>query len=238
VARAELCALLNDKQTQDNLEKAAGNKIKEWWEAHHQKRLALSPERQADYARVNRMAVAPEPEELTLPPRITVTAGPKTWKKHLYSDAKGDFRPSPPLNRWEALTLTAEMAKKGFKAWLRNPVRKEWSLGVSYEQGSDTASMYPDFLIFRTSGKSGVICDLLEPHAPNQGDLVPKLQGLCRFADRHGDRFGRIELIVIEGVRGKEKLRRVDVNDPDVRDRAKLLTHTPQVVALARQLSP
>jgi hypothetical protein len=80
--------------------------------------------------------------------------------------------------------------------------------------------------------------DLLEPHAPNQEDLAPKVQGLCRFAGQHGDWFGRLEIIVIEGPKGKERLLRLDVNDPDVREKAKLLTQNQQVVALARDLNP
>lgn len=237
VARAELCVLLNDKTTQEGLERVAGQEIKTWWTRHHAARLRLSPERQLDYASVNRMAAAPEPEELKLPPRITVTAGPKRWPRHLYADRAGEFRPSPPVNRWEALTLNEELARKGFKAWLRNPVRKEWSIGVPYEEGGVVSVMYPDFLIFRTEGKSGIICDLLEPHAPNQGDLAPKLRGFCKFANEHGDRFGRLELLIIEGARGKEKLLRINVNDPDVRDKAKLLTDAAQVVELARELN-
>ncbi len=236
VARAELCVLLNDKDTQENLEHVAGKEIKAWWTRHHAARLALSPERQADYARVNRMSTAPESEELTLPPRIMVTAGPKAWKQHLYADASGDFRPSPPLNSWEALTLKEAMGSKGFKAWLRNPVRKEWSLGVPYEETGVSAVMYPDFLVFRTAGKSGVICDLLEPHAPNQGDLAPKLQGLCKFAEHHGGKFGRIEMIVVVEQKWKERLLRIDVNNPDIREKARLLTQAAQVVEFARRL--
>jgi type III restriction enzyme len=237
IARAELCVLLNDKGTQESLERVAGKEIKSWWTQHHSARLRLSPERQADYARVNRMAAEPEPDDLRLPPSITVTAGPKVWKQHLYADANGEFRPSPPLNRWETLALTEELGRKGFKAWLRNPVRKEWSIGVPYEEGGVTSVMYPDFLIFRTEGKSGVICDLIEPHAPNQGDLAPKLRGFCKFANEHGGKFGRLEIIIVEGAKGKEKLLRINVNDPDVRDQAKLLTETSQVVALAQKLN-
>jgi type III restriction enzyme len=237
VARAELCVLINDRATQESLERVAGKEIKSWWTRHHSARLRLSLERQADYARVNRMAAEPEPDYLHLPSSITVTAGPKVWKQHLYADANGQFRPSPPLNRWETLALNEELQRKGFKAWLRNPVRKEWSLGVPYEEGGVTSVMYPDFMIFRSEGKSGVICDLIEPHAPNQGDLAPKLRGFCKFANEHGDKFGRLELVIVDGAKGREKLLRINVNDPDVRDKAKLLTDAAQVVQLARELN-
>jgi type III restriction enzyme len=235
VARAEVCALVHDNETLERLERVAGEEVKELWTKHHSARLALSRERQADYARVNRMAPAPEAETLQLPDKMTVSRGPEQWSKHLFADGKGYFHPSPRLNRWEQLTLEEEMGRKGFRGWLRNPVRKEWSLGVSYEDTGIPAVMYPDFLVFRSVPSGGTIADLLEPHAPNQGDLASKLQGLCKFADRHGGAFGRIELIIAEGRKGREKLLRIDVNDADVRAKAQLLTQNPQVVALARE---
>lgn len=236
IARAELCALIGNKETQEMLEKVAGAKIKEWWRQTHSNRQKLSPERRADYARVNRMALAPEPESLDLPLRLTMTKGPTPWKKHIYVDENGEFYPSPPSNRWEQLTIEREMQSKGFRGWFRNPVRKDWSLGVPYDEAGITAVMYPDFLVFRSAGKQGIIVDILEPHAPNQGDLAPKLQGLCKFADMHGDMFGRIELILVEGDKGKERLLPIDVNNPDIRDDAKLLTERKQVIALALKL--
>ncbi len=99
------------------------------------------------------------------------------------------------------------------------------------------AVMYPDFLIFRQGRRAGVIVDMLEPHAPNQGDLAPKLGGLCKFAEYQGSKFGRIESIMIEGARGKERILRLNVNDEEVRRRARLLTENPQVVALAKELN-
>jgi type III restriction enzyme len=236
-ARAELCVLADDKQTLDELEKVTGQTIKAWWQKHHSARLALSPERQADYSRVNRMAAAPEADMLALPAKFTARKGPKTWEKHLYVDSDDLYAPSPQLSGWEELTLKAELRRPGFKRWLRNPPRKEWSLGIPYDSGGVPAMMYPDFLVFRSEGSSGVICDLLEPHAPNQEDLAPKLGGLCRFAAEHGGRFGRIELIIVEGRKGKEHLLRVNVNDPDVREEARLLDTAPQIVALARRLA-
>jgi type III restriction enzyme len=135
------------------------------------------------------------------------------------------------------MKLETELSAKGFKGWLRNPVRKDWSLGVPYDQTGMSSVMYPDFLVFRSGEGGGVFVDILEPHAPNQGDLAAKLQGLCRFGERHGSQFGRIELILVEGPKGKERLLRLDVNDPDIRDKAKILTENTQVVALARELN-
>jgi type III restriction enzyme len=237
VARAELCVLASDQQTQEYLELVAGKAVKELWSQHHAARRALSPERQADYARVNRLTPASEAEDLLLRESITVTRGPRAWSKHVYVDTQGEFHPSPPFTRWEDLTVSEEMRRRDFRAWLRNPPRKDWSVGIPYEDSGIPAVAYPDFLIFRSVGKGGVVVDILEPHAPNQGDLSSKLQGFCTFADRHGGSFGRIEVIIVEGPKGKERLLRIDVNDPDVRQKAQLITKNAQAVALARELS-
>jgi type III restriction enzyme len=74
--------------------------------------------------------------------------------------------------------------------------------------------MYPDFLFFRRQGE-GIVVDILEPHPLTQGDSAAKAAGLADFAREHGDRFGRIELIVKE----KDKLIRLDVNHGDIRDK-------------------
>jgi hypothetical protein len=114
IARAELCVLANDTRTNENLERLAGNTVRDWWARSHAARLALPPERQAEYARVNRMAANPEAETLELPDELTIRRGPIAWKKHIYTDKGGDFFPSPGLNRWEQLTLEAEMTSKRF----------------------------------------------------------------------------------------------------------------------------
>jgi type III restriction enzyme len=237
IARAELCALVNDSETLDALERVAGERIRELWRETHVKRQKLDPARRAQYARVNRMALAPEPEDLEIPVSVETTKGPKSFQKHIFVDADGDYYPSPPLNPWERLVLEEELQRTGFRGWLRNPVRKEWSLGIPYEDTGIPAMMYPDFLVFRAAGRGGVVVDVLEPHADNQADLAPKLAGLCQFADRHGDRFGRIALILLIEKRSRKVLLPIDVNDPDIRGEAKMITKNRQVVALAEKLN-
>jgi type III restriction enzyme len=237
VARAELCVLTNDGETMEAVEKLAGERVRALWQDTHHERQKLAPDRRADYARVNRMALAPEAEDLELPTAFDAIKGSKSYKKHLFVDADGDYHPSPPLNSWERAVLAAESGGKGFRAWLRNPVRKEWSLGIPYEETGIPAVMYPDFLIFRSAGRGGIVVDILEPHASHQSDLAPKLGGLCKFADRHGDRFGRIELILLRESRGETEILRIDANEADVRGEAKLLTENRQVVAFAERLA-
>jgi type III restriction enzyme len=237
LARAELCVLMNDEGTQARLEQKTGNEVRRLWEKYHAERLSLSPERRAQYAQVNRVAAAPMAEDLVLPEEITVRRGPKAFPGHIYCDQSNDYMPSPALNGWERLTLEAAMREKGFRGWFRNPVRKEWSLGVSYDERGLAGVMYPDLLIFRSVRRSGIAVDVLEPHAASQGDLTPKLLGLCRYAEQHGDKFRRIAAVLVEGAKGRERLLYIDVNDEAVRARARLLTENPQVIALARELN-
>jgi len=55
--------------------------------------------------------------------------------------------------------------------------------------------------------------DLLEPHHTGSADSLAKVKGLCQFAERHGDKFGRIEWIKIEG----SQIKRLNVNSTQVR---------------------
>jgi type III restriction enzyme len=113
---------------------------------------------------------------------------------------------------WERATVEAELARDDVVGWLRNVPRKTWAFKVPYKYDGDDTSMYPDFLFFREQGK-GVVVDVLEPHRLTQDDSASKAAGLAEFAKVHGDRFGRIEVII----KVKDKLIRLDVNDGDVR---------------------
>jgi len=55
--------------------------------------------------------------------------------------------------------------------------------------------------------------DILDPHDPTRADAVPKAKGLAKYAERHGARFGRIQVIAKIG----DQLRRLELTDPRVR---------------------
>lgn len=76
--------------------------------------------------------------------------------------------------------------------------------------------MYPDFLIVRNE-RGRLVVDLIEPHTISLADAPAKAAGLAKFAAQHADKFGRIELILLEGT-GAKKL---DLSDEMVRDRVK-----------------
>jgi len=108
--------------------------------------------------------------------------------------------------------------------WLRNVPRKSWAFTVPYKYDGNDTPMYPDFLSFRKQG-DGIVVDILEPHATSQDDSWAKAVGLADFAVRHGDRCGRIEIIIKE----KEKLIRLDVNKESVRDKARKVSNNTRL---------
>ena len=64
--------------------------------------------------------------------------------------------------------------------------------------------MFPDLVVVRVD-TDGYIFDILEPHDPSRKDNYPKAVGLAKFAEKHWDKFGRIQLIRLKkGVDGRE----------------------------------
>jgi type III restriction enzyme len=215
-AKLELAALLDDEKTVKALEEMSGKTFNAEAEKHKAAIRDLPEARREAYRKLRRQAAKPEPEELELPDIYqSVIDEDGIFSGHLYADAKGLFSFSP--NEWERATVEAELARDDVLGWLRNVPRKSWAFKLPYRyDGDDTAAMYPDFLFFRRQG-AGVVVDILEPHRLTQDDSAAKAVGLADFATRHGDRFGRIELIIKE----KDKLLRLDVNRGDVRDKVR-----------------
>ena len=116
----------------------------------------------------------------------------RVYECHLFIPAEGgEFKVS--MNDWESSLIKEELAK-GAVAWLRNLDRKNWSLEIPYEVDGVATSMFPDLLVVRTYAH-GYVFDVLEPHDPSRKDNYPKAVGLAKFAEKHGERFGRIQLI-------------------------------------------
>jgi type III restriction enzyme len=69
------------------------------------------------------------------------------------------------------------------------------------------------------------VFDILEPHDPGRDDNWEKSVGLAEFAEKHWDKFGRIQLIrKWRGVDGREHFYRLDVSKLDIRNRVKGIT--------------
>jgi len=214
IAKLELNELLSDSKTVDKLENVAQNEFQGWSE-HHKAAIAGLPEgRREIYRKLRRQAAKPEPEDLELPLVYEEPGGDYSFERHLYGNGTGEF--SCKLNEWEKATVEAELADAKVLGWLRNVPRKSWAMKIPYKYDGEDAPMYPDFLFFRSQG-DGVVVDILEPHHLGQDDSWAKAVGLADFAVRHGDRFGRIEMIIKE----KDKLIRLDVNKEAIRDKVR-----------------
>ena len=62
--------------------------------------------------------------------------------------------------------------------------------------------MYPDFLVIRKQGR-GLVVDIIDPHSISLADAPAKAAGLAKFAAQHADKFGRIELVMLDGSTAK-----------------------------------
>ena len=84
--------------------------------------------------------------------------------------------------------------------------------------------MFPDMLIVRRDGNDFRF-DILEPHDASLADNLEKAKGLASFAEKHGDVFGRIQLIR----KSKNGFARLDLNRSVVRDKLRLVTSNAQI---------
>ena len=124
------------------------------------------------------------------------------------------------LNPWEKGVLQEEM-NNGAVCWLRNLDRKPWSLCIPYEINGVAAPMYPDLVVVRADS-GGYVFDVLEPHDSSRKDNFPKAVGLAKFAEKHWDKYGRIELIrQMRGPDGHLHFYRLDMAKASVRNRVR-----------------
>jgi type III restriction enzyme len=210
--KLELYALLQDADVLKRVNEKAGQLLTAADNKHRAAVQKLPDERRQLYRQVRRQSVTPEAEDWELPPSIDAPKnGAKKYTKHLYAGRDKKF--PAKLNGWEDEVISEAIKDPKVVGWLRNDPRKLWSFSVSYKKGSDDRPMYPDFLIFRKQG-SGIVCDIIEPHALAFEDSVGKAKGLADFARLHGDDFGRIELIAKLG----KNMKRLALNEPETRD--------------------
>jgi len=186
-------------------------------EAAYEKRkpeiVALSAERRGAYRHIMQTSREFKATEPSIPDPLRLKTDKKAIPQpdHLFVPDSGNFMAA--LNTWEATVLAAARKAPGFAGWLRNYARKPWSIAYTYTNSEgQTAPGYPDFVVFRTEGKH-IVADLLEPHHPGNADSLVKAKGLCRFAEQHGDKFGRIEWIKIEG----SQIKRLRLDSQQVR---------------------
>lgn len=191
-------------------------KFEDLYDAHRPSIAKQSEQSRAKYDKLKSASVIPESVPWRFQETIDFRREPSdpTWEKHLYVEEDGSFRTT--LTSWEAAVLKDEMAREDFAGWLRNVDRKPWSLEVPYQESGAWKPMFPDMLIVRNvSGRFEF--DVLEPHDDSRKDNLAKAQGLAQFAEQHGDRFKRVQLIRKRG----ESFVRLEMNKSAVRSRVR-----------------
>lgn len=179
---------------------------------------ALGEKRKESYARlINATARATEvPWELPDTIDFSVSNSSIAFPKHMYQQQDGTFRAT--LNPWEAGVLQEELDNMAV-CWIRNQDRKKWSIAIPYEASGVQVPMYPDLIVVKVVHGNYVV-DILEPHDPSRKDNYPKAVGLAKFAMKHWDKFGRIQLIrKLPGPDRQEHFYRLDMSDSSVRQR-------------------
>lgn len=212
LTKLEAYALAADAGVMEKLERKAQTLVQQWFTKHDAAIDRLTEGGRSAFNDLRQLAKDPELTKPAYPDTVEWKKGGPSWKQHLYVDQDGLF-PSK-FNKWETKTLEAEFARTDFLGWLRNPDRKPWSVCIHYEMGGDIKGCYPDFLVARKVGRS-VVIDIVDPHLLSFEDAWHRAKGMARYAAKHADRFGRIELIRIEG----DSIDRLDLKDEETRKR-------------------
>jgi len=211
--KLEVFLLSQDDSVISLLEAEAKNLIEENYEKRKPDIAKLPTERRGAYRRIMQISrdfTATEPS-IPDPLRLKTDKNAITQVNHLLVSEGGDFKVA--LNTWEQPVLAAARLSPGFAGWLRNYPRKPWSIAYTFiNSEGQTAPAYPDLVVFRKHDKN-IAVDLLEPHHTGLSDSLPKAHGLCNFAEKHGDKFGRIEWIKVQG----SQIKRLNLNNATVR---------------------
>lgn len=208
-ARLELHYIVNDPESLKAVQKACEAEFERLWKEHEEDILSMRPPVREEYKSLRRRGGRSVAETITVAQTIEIKKEPKQWADHLYVDDKGKF--GWDAGTWEKAVLDTEIESKGFAGFLRNIPRKDYSLCIPYGPEDDEA-MFPDMLVFRR-GRGGITIDILEPHGDQYKDHFPKAQGLAKYAAKHGDDLGRIEMIRIVN----KRLQRLNLQDEKLR---------------------
>lgn len=221
-AHADIAALGLVPEVKDYLDSEADKEAKSWLNEFRVPIKGLSDERQEVYRQIREMSTEPEDIDLAKPRSwMEATCAREadgsetplpTYADHMLCDEEGMF--AAEMNTWEIEVLQAEMRRKGFQAWYRNPSRSSQdSLGIAYTDNTQVKIVRPDFIFFSTQSDGTVTADIVDPHGTQFSDALPKLQGLALYAETHPTVYRRIEALAkVEG-----ELRVLDLTDPIVR---------------------
>jgi type III restriction enzyme len=211
-AKVELFLVLQNKAAWQRIEQNCEARIDKLFDAQADEIAALKASRREVYRRIRRRALTPSAETLVLPEAIEVRRESRNWTGHLYVNEMGSF--AWDANSWESRVLEGELARSDFKGWLRIIPRREWALSIPYISAGEEKPLYPDLLIFR-SEKGKIRVDLLDPHSAALADAPDKAVGLAKYAAKHGQSYGRIQLIRVE----RDQILRLELQKEAVRTR-------------------
>ena len=224
----EIIVLANDTDAMERLNTFAESMFTEIYE-NNKRAIAQLPEaRKHFYKKIISTSPLPIAQLWQLPSSIDFFVGDNSeiFEKHLYINADGQMKTY--LNPWEKCVLREEM-NNGAVCWLRNLDRKPWSLSIPYESNGVVTPMFPDLVIVRTDAH-GYVFDILEPHDSSRKDNYPKAVGLAKFAEKHWDVFGRIELIrEMRGPDGQMHFYGLDMSKAAIRNRVRAINSNTEL---------
>jgi len=226
--KKEIIVLTNDTDAKERINDYAENEFITLYEKNKRSIARLNEARKNIYERLTNASAQPISVPWILPDSIDFYIPDNSMKfgQHLYCSEDGTFETS--LNTWEIGVITEEL-NNGAVCWLRNLDRKKWALEIPYEVSGVTTSMFPDLVIIRADSQ-GYIFDILEPHDPSRKDNYPKAVGLAKFAEKHWDKFGRIQLIRLKkGVDGREHFYRLDMGKTTIRNKVRGITSNEEL---------
>jgi len=227
--KIELIVLSRNHQAMTALEMEAESAFELLYDKHKKAIGKLPEQRRHTYEKLRLATAKPTEIEWNLPDSIDSRRRPTApvWEKHLYLEEDGKYRAE--LGTWEEGVLTEELNDPSVEFWLRNSVKKPWSLEIPYETGGDARPMFPDLIVVRRTG-ADLSFDILEPHDPSLSDNFEKAIGLARFAERHGHLFGRIQLIRRRSSpTGSEYYSRLEINRELIIKSLLKITSNPQL---------
>jgi len=226
--KLEIIVLANDTDAMERISKYAEHEFAALYEKNKLDIAKLNEARKVIYERMTSSSSQPIAIPWLLPEAIDFSVPNESvrYQDHLYCTEEDTF--STFLNSWENGVVNEELAN-GAVCWLRNLDRKRWSLEIPYEMSGVITSMFPDLLIVRAKDGQYVF-DVLEPHDPSRKDNWPKAVGLARFAEKHWDVFGRIQLIrQKQAPDGKEHFYRLDMSELQTRNRVRGITSNEEL---------
>lgn len=227
--KLETFALIGNRDVVLKLEEVSKAKLQEWFDQYWGSAIKkLSGDRKEPYHQIRQTAKDPEQVTLTLRETLQGKKATSKWNGHLYIDDEASFPYDFSQSSWEKKVIEAEQVRDDYAGFLRNEPRKDWSLTIPYKKSGTVRPQYPDLLVFRREGEK-VVVDILDPHNPNLSDWWQKAVGLADYAAKHGQDFGRIELIYIEG---EDDIRRLDLTDETTRNAVRAVTSNDHLTQL------